>query len=350
MSLRNVGLSCCSFALAIFASLGAQADDGKLFSAEAAIPNSRVFHFTSTIDKEPYAIQVSIPMFAPRPKAGYPVIYVLDGELYFPEAAIASDFLGDSAAVVVGIGHGALNDKAVVARSADRKPDNGKPLDGAAALSVFQTMRDYDFTWPVSPAHRAPAFVEKVIGPETGDVDTFLQVIEKEIKPRVEALVPIDRNNQALFGHSSGGLAVVHALFTEPRAFRTFIPASPTIWYDGGSVLARETQFAAAVGSGRIAPRVLVTVGALEPENVGPDKNDLASLTPAQRTEVAPYAKMRGSWPGMITGARELAAQLKALHGKPGYKVDYQLIADQDHPSSAYVAIIHALRFAFVDK
>ncbi|HWY62136.1 MAG TPA: alpha/beta hydrolase-fold protein [Rhizomicrobium sp.] len=335
-------------AMAILAAHPAQADDGRLFPAEAAIPNSRIIRFTSAIDKEPYTIQISIPMFAPRPKAGYPVLYVLDGELYFPEAAIASDVLGDKAAVVVGIGHGALNDKAVIARQA--KPGNAKPLDGAMALEAFQTMRDYDFKWPVKPEHRAPAFAEKIIGPETGDVDAFLAVIEKEIKPKVEALVPIDRNNQALFGHSSGGLAVVRALFTEPTAFRTFIPASPIVWYDGGAVLDDEKQFAAAVTTQRIAPRVLITVGALEPENVGPGKNDLARMTPAQRAEIAPYAKMVGTWPGMITGARELAARLKALHGKPGYKVDYQLLAGQDHPSSAYVAIIRAMPFAFLEK
>ena len=265
-------------AAALFAGRPAQADDGRLFPAEAAIPNSRVLHFTSAIDKKPYTIQVSIPMFAPRPKAGYPVLYVLDGELYFPQAAIASDTLGDKAAVVVGIGHGAFNDKSVIARYAP--PDKGKPLDGAAAFTAFQIMRDYDFKWPVSPAHRAPAFVENMIGPETGDVDAFLQVIEKEIKPRVEAMVPIDRSNQALFGHSSGGLAVVRALFTEPAAFRTFIPASPAIWYDGGSILAGEKPFASAVTSGRVTPRILVTVGTLEPEDVGPGKDDLAAMTP----------------------------------------------------------------------
>ncbi len=350
MPLRNAVLVCCSLALTAVVLLPAKADDRKLFPAEAAIPNSRVFHFTSAIDKKPYTIQVSIPMFAPRPKTGYPVIYVLDGELYFPEAAIASDFLGDKAGVVVGIGHEALNDKAVIAGYANRKPDNGKPLDGATALSVFQSMRDYDFKWPVSPGHRAPAFVEKVIGPETGDVDAFLQVIEKEIKPKIEAMVPIDRSKQALFGHSSGGLAVVRALFTEPTAFRTFIPASPAIWYDGSAVLAGEKQFAAAVTSGRAAPRVLVTVGALEPDNLALSKEDLASLTPAQRTQIAPYAKMLSSAPGMITGARSLATRLKSVHGKPNYRVDYQLIADHDHPSSAYVAVIRALRFAFVDN
>jgi hypothetical protein len=252
--------------------------------------------------------------------------------------------------VVVGIGHNALNDKSVIARYARRKPGNGKPLDGTTAINAFQTMRNYDFTWPVSAEHRAPAFVEKNIGPETGNVDAFLAVIEKEIKPKVEAIVPINRNNQALFGHSLGGLAVVRALFTEPAAFRTFIPASPSLWYDGDAVLASEKQFADAVTAKRIAPRVLITVGALEPDNLAPTKKDLAKYTSAERAEIAPYAKMVGTWPGMITGAHELAARLKALHGKPSYAVDYELIADQNHPSSAYVAIIRAMQFAFENK
>lgn len=216
VSRRASRLTCRILLLTALVASPAQADDSKLFLAEAAIPNSRVIRFTSAIDGEPFSIEVSIPMFAPRSKAGYPVIYVLDGELYLPEAAIASDFLGENAAVVVGIGHNALNDKSVIARYANSKPVNDKSA-GATALSVFQALRDYNFIWPVSPEHRAPAFVEKVIGPETGDVDAFLQVIEKEIKPRVEAMIPIDRSNQALFGHSSGGLAVVRALFTEPR-------------------------------------------------------------------------------------------------------------------------------------
>lgn len=350
MSLRVLRLACSFLAFTALATTSARADSTKLFPAEAAIPNSRIVYFVSAIDREPYALQISIPIFAPRPKTGYPVIYVLDGELYFPEAAIASDFLGEKAAVVVGIGHGALNDKTVIARYARHRPGKGKPMDGATALNAFQTMRDYDFKWPVRPEHRAPAFVEKFIGSETGDVTAFLQVIEKEIKPKVETLIPIDRNNQALFGHSAGGLAVVRALFTEPNAFRSFIAASPSLWYDGASILQSENKFAAAIISGRTAPRVLITVGALEPDNLEPNKDDLAKFTPEQRAAIVPYGKMLASWPGMVSGARDLAARLKALHGKPGYHAEFQLIADQDHPNSAYVAIVRAMRFAFEDK
>jgi len=334
MPLRT--LACCL----AFAALPARADDDKLFPAEAAIPNSRV---------------ISIPIFAPAPKAGYPVIYVLDGELYFPSTATASDLLadkalGDKAAVVVGIGHGTFNDKSVIARYARKRPSNDKPADGSMALNAFQTMRNHDFQWPVQPAHRAPAFVENVIGPQTGDLDMFLRVIEKEIKPRVQASMPINRSNQALFGHSLGGLAVVRALFTEPNAFRTFIAASPSIWYDGATVLKDEKQFAAAVAAGRANPRVLITVGALEPDNLGPSKDDLAKFTPQQRSAMISYGNMLASWPGMITGARNLAAQLKALHGEPGYDVEFTIFPGQNHQNSAYPATVRAVQFAFLEK
>jgi len=345
MSFRAVALA--GFVLALFAALPAQADDTKIYPAEAAIPNSRVIRFTSAIDKEPYTIQVSIPLW-PAPKGDYPVIYMLDGELYFSGAAIESDALADKGAVVVGIGHDTFNSKAVTLRYAGGKP--GRPMNGDASIDAFNILRNRDFRWPAKPEHRAPPVVEAVIGPEDGHLDAFLQVIEKEIKPKIEALVPIDRANQALFGHSLGGLAVVHALFTEPTAFRTFIAASPALWYDGGAVLDGEKHFADAVTKGLIAPRVLITNGALEPMSQVVPKEFLDTLTPAQRATVVPYNKMRSSWPGMIPGARDLTARLKALHGKPGYRVEYQLIADQDHNSSAYVAVIRAMPFAFEAK
>jgi hypothetical protein len=187
MSFRAVALA--GFVLALFAALPVRADDGKIYPAEAAIPNSRVIRFTSSIDKEPYTIQVSIPLW-PAPKTGYPVIYLLDGELYFPEAAIESDLLFGKGAVVVGVGHGALNDRTVTARYAGGKP--GRPINGDASTDAITHLRQHDFEWPAKPEHRAPLFMEKVWGGgfETGDLDAFLQVIEKEIKPKVEAVAP----------------------------------------------------------------------------------------------------------------------------------------------------------------
>jgi hypothetical protein len=52
----------------------------------------------------------------------------------------------------------------------------------------------------------------------------------------------------------------------------------------------------------------------------------------------------------MLPAAHDLAARLKALHGKPGYKVEYLLAVDQDHGGAPHVAIIRALPFAFIEK
>jgi len=336
-----------TLALAMLSALPTRADDTKIYPAEAAIPNSRVIRFPSAINKEPFTIQVSIPLW-PAPKTGYPVLYVLDGDLYFPEAAMSSDLLFDKGAVVVGVGYGALNDKAVTARYAGGKP--GRPMNGDASTDAITHLREYDFQWPVRPENRAPAFFEKKYNPETGDLDAFLQVIEKEIKPRVEAIAPIDRNNQALFGHSLGGLAVVRALFSEPAAFRSFIAVSPSILYDGGSVLDGKKHFADSVTKGIVAPRILIAVGARESPTTAAPKEFLDKLTPAERTAFAPYDKIRQTWPAMIPAARDLAAGLKALHGKAGYKVEYDLIADQDHGGAPHVALIRALPFAFGEK
>jgi len=345
MSFRAVAL--IGLALALFAALPARADDAKIYPAEAAIPNSRVIHFTSSIDKEPYTIQVSIPLW-PAPKGGYPVIYVLDGDVFFPEVAMASDYQGDEGVVVVGVGHGTLNDKAVTARYAGGTP--GRPINGSASLDAFFQLRQHDFQWPARPENRPPAFFEKKYGPHTGDLDAFLQVIEKEIKPKVEAIAPIDRSKQALFGWSLGGLAVVRALFTEPTAYHSFIADSPSLWYDGGAVLNDEKRFADGVTKGLFAPRVLIAVGARESLTNDFPKEFVDKLTPPERTAFAPYQKIRDTWPAMIPAARDLAARLKALHGKPDYKVEYLLAADQDHGGAPHVAIIRALPFAFADK
>ena len=88
---------------------------------EVTIPNTRIIRFTSTINGEPYAIAVGTPL-GPPPDGGYSVIYVLDGEAYFFTGQLFSVAMLDKAPVVVGIGHGALNDKTVIARYAGRTP------------------------------------------------------------------------------------------------------------------------------------------------------------------------------------------------------------------------------------
>jgi uncharacterized protein len=318
-------------------------DDGQIWPAEVSIPNTRQIKFTSAINGEPFTIFISIP-FIPPPPMGYPVYYVLDGEGYFATAATGSMLLQENAAVVVGIDHHAFNDRAVVEQYARRKTDDATPIGMGAISSAYNRLRNYDLTTSVSPEHRAPEWFEPS---GTGGVDDFLKIIETEIKPKVAALVPVDPANQALYGHSLGGLAVIHALFTEPNAFRSFIASSPSLWWDADAVLKDEAKFAAAVAAGKTAPRILITTGGDEADSTIPPKAFLDSMPPGKQAEIAPYWKMRQRWSGMITGSRNLAARLAKLPGAEGYTVEYARMAGEDHPTAALVSVGRGLRFAF---
>ena len=319
------------------------ADDSRIWPAEVSIPNTRQVKFTSAINGEPYTLFVSIP-FIPPPPGGYPVYYVLDGEAYFSTAVIDSLLLQENAAVIVGIDHDAFNDRAVVEKYAGRKPGDTTPIGMDAISDAYNALRTHDLTLPTAPAHRAPAWFEPS---NDGGLDDFLKIIETEIKPKISALVPVDDTNQALYGHSMGGLAVVHALFTEPTAFRSFIASSPSLWWDGDAVLKDEVKFAAIVTAGKAAPRILITAGGDEADSTIPPKAFLDSLPPDKQAQIAPYWKMREHWSGMITGTRDLAARLAKLPGADGYKVEYARMAGEDHPTSALVSVGRGLRFAF---
>jgi uncharacterized protein len=128
-------------------------------------------------------------------------------------------------------------------------------------------------------------------------------VLETEIKPKVAATIRVNAAEQALFGHSIAGLAVLRALFTEPTAFRTFIAASPSIWWNADAVLTDERKFGTVVESGRASPRVHITVGADEPDSPNPPQSFIASLPP-DKSATLTYVKMASQWSGMVSGAR----------------------------------------------
>lgn len=310
--------------------------------AQVTIANSRRLDFVSTVNGRRYAISVGLP-WGPPPPHGYRVIYVLDGYDYFAsvvEAVRAN--LNAPDVVVVGIGY--PDDRAFVAGVLARHRPlppwlRAVPPDEAA----FSLERLRDLTLPAGEATLAAESAPGETPPrasEVGGLDGFLQTIEREVKPRVEALVPIDRSDQAIFGHSLGGLAVLRALFVEPRAFRTFIAASPSIWWANRAVLADEPAFAAAVERGAAAPRVLITVGA--DEETVPTRLALEfGLDPAKLEALAHGERMIGN-------ARDLVRRLQALRGSAPYQVrDLAVFADQGHGTSPWPAIGLAVTFAF---
>lgn len=311
MSSSRLRVSIFIAGLAVFAESAASAP---VPSFSAGLPvtvgidaTTKYYDFKSAINDRTYRIFVSIPNGTP-PKDGFPVIYLLDGNRNF---ATASDDL--KLAVVVGIGY---------------------PTNHYAKMLSERTK---DLTTPIS-VDRLKILKQHYYGgynqsPDAiGGMDDFLRVIEHEIKPFIGRLAPINVNEQALFGHSLGGLTVVHALFTEPTAFQTFIASSPSIWWDEKAVLRDEPSFAREVTTGRAEPRILIDVGSLEQYAEG--------LTPGTTAAAAREAQM-------VSNAVNLGKQLAKLKGRPPYMVKTVVFADETHLTVTPAAIIRGLGFAF---
>lgn len=169
----------------------------------ASVPGSQQFDMTATEGGRRYRIYVSVPA-KPAPERGYGVFYVLDGNTMFLTAVETvralerrPDMPKDLATVVVGIGY----------------PDG---VDTAVE-------RTLDYT-PAGSGH------PRITNPG-GGADAFLKFIENDLKPRIAGLARVDASRQGIFGHSFGGLFVLHTLASRPDAFQVRAAASPSIWF-----------------------------------------------------------------------------------------------------------------------
>lgn len=257
---------------------------------DVTVPQAQQRDFSSALTGQRYRIFVSVPRSAPPP-GGHPVFYVLDGNAAFPLAAHISrnaerrqPITGTAPALVVGIGYAGDDDYHLTARS-----------------------RDYTLA--------AGGF-----DPATeGGADRFLDFIERELKPLIAAQFPIDPRRQALFGHSYGGLLVLHALFTRPAGFSAYIAASPSIWWQDKHVLTEMQAWLDAGAGRRDRPAVQISVGATEDD---PPRGRLSPEMLAQRAKRP-----------MVAPARQLAAALQA-HPAWGGSVRYHELAGENHGSA----------------
>lgn len=167
-------------------------------------------HNLSSVDgKRHYRIEISIPL-SKAPKAGYPVLYMLDGNAAMDtltEQDLASVSRGNPP-VLVAIGYDIPQRNDVVSRS-------------------------YDYTPPVFEQGKAVA--EPVVrGRVGGGAGIFLDFITNTIRPLVRSRANIDSNKAYLWGHSYGGLFTLYTLFSKPDAFTGYVVGDPSAWwYDG---------------------------------------------------------------------------------------------------------------------
>lgn len=262
------------------------------------LPAARQMDVEAKSNGKRYRIFVSVPA-SPPPPGGHPVLYVLDGNAAFPVAAFLArgaagrrEVTGLPPPVVVGIGY---------------------PMEGD--FDTAARRRDYTVAGKDAAAEGE------------GGAEPFLDFLDKELKPMVAARHPVNPGRQALFGHSFGGLLVVHALVTRPASFSTFLASSPSIWWKDRVVL---EGLPALLASGANPPRVQISVGALE------DQIRKGNYSAEMRAMLA-------SRP-MVSEARGLAARLRA---EPAWRerVVYHELEGEDHGPAWMPALTRGMQF-----
>lgn len=192
--------------------------------ADTGVPGYRFesFRLESSDGQRAYRVRVALPLQADP--SGHPVAYLLDGNAALME--VDADLLGRLAQAprppaIVFIGY-----------------DN--------ALRIDAESRAFDYT-PRRPGGDA-AQQDVTGGRRNGGADAFLDLIEDGIAPRVQAMARMDPARRALWGHSYGGVFVLHALFTRPQAFSLYAPVDPSLWWGNGYLLQAQARAKPAPG------------------------------------------------------------------------------------------------------
>ncbi len=286
-------------------------------TSPATLPLAVQFDLPSKITGRTYRIYVSRPVTS-APKDGYPVLYVLDGDIAFATASgqvILGSLTGKGASVVVGVAY----------------PN----------FIATTTLRGRDLT-PSQPnaAARANMGMGKARPEDYGGADDFHRFMMEELRPLIAQLNKVDPASQSLMGYSLGGLFTLHVMFHHPEAYQSYVAGSPSIWWNDREVLGGEAAYSKLVKERKVAPRLLITSDRWE-QDVNAPGMPLAGA--ARDGALASMTSAR-----MVDNAKELAARLKALKGGPGYEVRYVLFPEETHETGIPASTSRGV--AFVGK
>lgn len=174
---------------------------------------------TSKIMGKDYQLYISFPRsYSIKDTVKYPVLYLLDGRIFFPiikSAREAMDLGGElEQVIIVGIGSG---------------------LDGAS----WYVNRTYDYTTSKDTGddrkdEKELGFLKGTL--QSGGAEKFLQCITKEIIPYVEAHYKTNRD-RGISGHSLGGLFATYCLLHSKDVFTRYGISSPSLWWNKNEIL-----------------------------------------------------------------------------------------------------------------
>lgn len=246
----------------------------------------------------------------PPPPAGYAALYVVDGNATFALAAMAANLQARSIGplVVIGIGYPGARLFDVPRRLRDLTPPTRQDVYGA----------------PPDAAHA------------TGGNDQFLSEVTGPIHRAVAARLPLDPARRTVFGHSLGGLWVLHTLFQTQQAafFNRYIAASPSIWWNDASLEQEADAFLQAAAPPLAAPRARLWL-AVDSPPPSARRDGVASTPHAERRA---HARMQER--------AEAMAQRLAREGRMRVETRLLVYPDETHISYLPAVLSRAVRLA----
>jgi uncharacterized protein len=247
------------------------------------LPGTEVRTLVSASTGKSYDLYVSLPNgFGQTPGRRYPVLYLLDGQWDFKLlTSIQGGLVYDKYTpemVIVGITYTGPN-------------------------ANYDALRASDYsTVPTAGVQGS------------GGAPKFLQFLERELMPFMEANYRGDPTRRVLMGSSFGGLFTLYALFTKPALFAGYVAGSPAVQYGERDAFRLEREYAASRKA--LPARLYLAVGAEE--------------------------GLRGPTEEMIRVLRD--------RGYAGLQMQTRIVEDERHSGSKPEIFNRGLRFVFAES
>ena len=185
-------------------------------AVQAPMPPHASFTIASRAVGEVRTVNVYVPpAYASAPSTAFPVLYMPDGGMQedFPHIVTTVDSL-------IRLGR----------------------IPATLVVGIENTQRRRDLTGPTTVA------ADSAIAPRVGGSAAFRTFIRDELMPEVRRRYRTT-DATAIVGESLAGLFVVETFLLEPALFDRYIAVDPSLWWNGGALVAgAEPRVAATAG------------------------------------------------------------------------------------------------------
>ena len=223
------------------------------------IRNSVINELKSTYTKDTYDVYISYPPNYKEAKKKYPVLVALDAEVNFGAVSYMVQRLIKDKLIpelfVVGIAY-----------------------QGETDEDTYYSLRCRDYTPTVDKAFEA---TYKNYRSGSGGAENFVKFLSLELFPYLTNNFPIQKEDNAIYGHSFGGLFGAHVLINHTDLFDNYLLLSPSLWWDHRKTL-KDVKLSSPLTSSGL--KLYVGTGALE-DNMVDDHLEMVNILKRFNTE-----------------------------------------------------------------